>query len=128
MALSAVAAARDQKSIERAIGALAARFGNRLVTSTSTREQHGHTLTWIPNQPPDAVVFPISPEDAALAVRLCAAHGAPMIPYGAGTSLEGHVNAPYGGVSIDCSMMNRIIAVHPEDLTCIVEPGVTRKQ
>jgi D-lactate dehydrogenase (cytochrome) len=129
MALSAVAAARrDQKSIERAIGALAARFGNRLVTSTAVREQHGHTLTWIPNQPPDAVVFPQSTEDVQDAVRLCAAHRVPVIPFGAGTSLEGHLNAPQGGVSLDFRDMNRVLAVHAEDLDCVVEPGITRKQ
>jgi D-lactate dehydrogenase (cytochrome) len=129
MALSAVAAApRDRKSIERAIGALAARFGNRLVTSTAVREQHGHTLTWIPNQPPDAVVFPQSSEDVQDAVKLCAAHRVPVIPFGAGTSLEGHVNAAHGGVSLDFRDMNRVLAVHAEDLDCVVEPGITRKQ
>jgi D-lactate dehydrogenase (cytochrome) len=129
MALSAVAAAgRDQKSVERAIGALAARFGNRLVTSTAVREQHGHTLTWIPNQPPDAVVFPQSTEDVQDAVKLCAAHRMPVIPFGAGTSLEGHLNAPQGGVSLDFRDMNRVLAVHAEDLDCVVEPGITRKQ
>jgi D-lactate dehydrogenase (cytochrome) len=129
MALSTLGAApRDQKSIERAIGALAARFGNRLVTSTAVREQHGHTLTWIPNQPPDAVVFPQSTEDVQDAVKLCAAHRVPVIPFGAGTSLEGHLNAPQGGVSLDFRDMNRVLAVHAEDLDCVVEPGITRKQ
>jgi D-lactate dehydrogenase (cytochrome) len=129
MALSAVAAARrNEKSIERAIGALTARFGNRLVTSTAVREQHGHTLTWIANQPPDAVLFPQSTEDVQDAVRLCAAHRMPVIPFGAGTSLEGHVNAPLGGVSLDFRDMSRVLAVHAEDLDCAVEPGITRKQ
>jgi D-lactate dehydrogenase (cytochrome) len=129
MALSTLGAApRDQKSVERAIGALAARFGNRLVTSTAVREQHGHTLTWIANQPPDAVVFPQSTEDVQDAVKLCAAHRMPVIPFGAGTSLEGHLNAPQGGVSLDFRDMNRVLAVHAEDLDCVVEPGITRKQ
>ena len=129
MALSALAAApRDRKSMERAIGALAARFGNRLVTSTAVREQHGHTLTWIANQPPDAVVFPQSTEDVQDTVKLCAAHRVPVIPFGAGTSLEGHLNAPQGGVSLDFRDMNRVLAVHAEDLDCVVEPGITRKQ
>jgi D-lactate dehydrogenase (cytochrome) len=128
MALSALAAPRDQKSIEGAIGALAARFGNRLVTSTAVREQHGHTLTWIPNQPPDAVVFPQSTEDVQDAVKLCAAYRVPVIPFGAGTSLEGHLNAPQGGVSLDFREMKRVLAVHAEDLDCVVEPGITRKQ
>jgi D-lactate dehydrogenase (cytochrome) len=107
--------------------ALAARFGNRLVTSQAVRSQHGHTLTWLANAPPDAVVFVETTQDVVDAVRLCAAHDAPIIPFGAGTSLEGHVNAPFGGVSIDTSRMDRIIAVHAEDLDCVVEPGVRRK-
>jgi len=107
--------------------ALAARFGKGLVTSEAVRIQHGHTLTWIENAPPDAVVFVESQQDVIDAVRLCAAHDAPIIPFGVGSSLEGHVNALHGGVSLDCSRMNRIVAVHAEDLDCVVEPGVTRK-
>ncbi|MBN9469646.1 MAG: FAD-binding protein [Bosea sp.] len=107
---------------------LAARFGNRLVTSLAVRQQHGHTLTWIPNQPPDAVVFPQSTEEVSAIVKLCAAHGVPVIAFGTGTSLEGHVNAPYGGVCIDMSQMKKVVAVHAEDLDCVVEAGVTRKE
>jgi len=119
---------RDQKAVDRAISALAARFGNRLVTSQAVREQHGNILTWIENQPPDAVVFPQSAEDVQDAVRICMQHKVPVIPYGTGTSLEGHINAPRGGVTLDVRDMNRILAVHAEDLDCVVEPGVTRKQ
>ena len=108
--------------------ALAASFGNRLVTSLAVRQQHGHTLTWIPNQPPDAVVFPQSTEEVSQIVKLCAAHGVPVIAFGTGTSLEGHVNATFGGVCIDMSQMKRIIAVHAEDLDVVVEAGVTRKE
>ena len=108
--------------------ALAARFGNRLVTSQAVREQHGHTLTWIPNMPPDAVVYPQSTEDVSEIVKLCAENGVPVIAFGTGTSLEGHVNAVYGGVCIDLSQMKRIIAVHAEDLDVVVEAGVTRKE
>ena len=129
MALSAATAVqRDRGSLQSALEALTARFGNRLVTSTAVREQHGHTLTWIRNQPPDAVVFPQTTEDVQDAVRLCAAHRLPVIPFGAGTSLEGHLNAPQGGVSLDFRDMNRVLAVHAEDLDCAVEPGITRKQ
>jgi D-lactate dehydrogenase (cytochrome) len=74
------------------------------------------------------VVFPQSTADVQEIVRICAAHGAPVIPFGTGTSLEGQVNAPRGGVSIDVRDMNRVLAVHAEDLDCVVEPGVTRKQ
>jgi D-lactate dehydrogenase (cytochrome) len=119
---------RSEKAVKAAIAALAAKFGNRLVTSQAVREQHGNTLTWIENQPPDAVVFPQSAEDVQDAVRICVQHKIPVIPYGTGTSLEGHINAPQGGVSIDFRDMNRVLSVHAEDLDCVVEPGVTRKQ
>ncbi|HTR13902.1 MAG TPA: FAD-linked oxidase C-terminal domain-containing protein [Roseiarcus sp.] len=107
-------------------GDLAARFGNRFTASDAIRKAHGHTLTWLENQPPDAVVFAESREDVIDVVKLCARHDAPVVPYGVGTSLEGHVNAPHGGVSLDCSRMNEILAVNAEDLDCVVEPGVTR--
>ena len=129
MAVAELAAQpRNEKAVKAAIAALAATFGNRLVTSQAVREQHGNILTWIENQPPDAVVFPQSAEDVQDAVRICTQHKVPVIPYGTGTSLEGHINAPLGGVSIDFRDMNRVLAVHAEDLDCVVEPGVTRKQ
>jgi D-lactate dehydrogenase (cytochrome) len=118
----------DRKPVETVIAALAANFGNRLVTSSAVREQHGNTLTWIGNQPPDAVVFPQTTEDVQKIVRLCAAERVPVIAFGAGTSLEGQVNAPRGGVCLDFRDMNRVLAVHAEDLDCVVEPGITRKQ
>ena len=118
---------RDPKAIEVAIRALAAKFGNRLVTSRAVREQHGNTVTWIENQPPDAVVFPQSTEDVQEIVRICAERRVPIIPFGTGTSLEGHVNAPQGGVSIDVRDMNQVLAVHAEDLDCVIQPGITRK-
>jgi D-lactate dehydrogenase (cytochrome) len=110
------------------IAALTAAFGNRVVTSAAVREQHGNTVTWLDNQPPDAVVYPQSTGDVQEIVRICAAHGLPVVPFGVGSSLEGHVNAPFGGVSIDFRDMNKVIAVHPEDLDCVIEPGITRKQ
>jgi D-lactate dehydrogenase (cytochrome) len=118
---------RDAHATESAVAALSARFGNRVVTSRAVREQHGNTFTWIENQPPDAVVYPQSTADVQDIVRICAAHRVPVIPYGTGTSLEGHVNAPFGGVSIDFRDMNRVLAVHAEDLDCVIEPGITRK-
>jgi D-lactate dehydrogenase (cytochrome) len=119
---------RDPQAVAAVVAALAARFGNRLVTSLAVREQHGNTVTWIENQPPDAVVFPQTSADVQDIVRLCAAHRMPVIAFGTGTSLEGHVNAPHGGVCIDFRDMNRVLAVHAEDLDCVVEPGITRKQ
>jgi D-lactate dehydrogenase (cytochrome) len=102
-------------------------FGNRVVTSQAVRDQHGNTLTWVPNQPPDAVVFPQSTEEVQQIVRLCATNDVPVIPFGTGTSLEGHVNAPFGGISIDFRDMTKVLAVHAEDLDCVIEPGITRK-
>jgi D-lactate dehydrogenase (cytochrome) len=127
-AKSVIPPVRDPKAVEAAIAALAAAFGNRLVTSLAVREQHGNTFTWIANEPPDAVMFPQSAADVQQIVRICAAHRVPVIAFGTGTSLEGHVNAPRGGISIDMRDLNRVLAVHSEDLDCVVEPGVTRKQ
>jgi D-lactate dehydrogenase (cytochrome) len=120
-------ARRDPKSIDAAVRELTARFGNRVVTSRAVREQHANTVTWIENQPPDAVVFPQSTEEVQDIVRICAARRVPVIPFGTGTSLEGHVNAPFGGVSIDVRDMNKVLAVHAEDLDCVIQPGITRK-
>jgi D-lactate dehydrogenase (cytochrome) len=118
---------RASPAIESTLSKLAATFGNRLVTSQAVREQHGNTLTWIPNQPPDAVIYPQSTEEVQTIVRICAAHRVPVIPFGTGTSLEGQVNAPRGGISIDVRDMNRVLAVHAEDLDCVIESGITRK-
>jgi D-lactate dehydrogenase (cytochrome) len=118
----------DRNAVEAVIAALAAMVGNRLVTSQAVREQHANTVTWLGNQPPDAVVFPHTTEEVQQIVRLCAAHRVPIIAFGTGTSLEGQVNAPRGGVSLDFRDMNRVLAVHAEDLDCVIEPGVTRKQ
>jgi len=116
-----------QKGRETAVDALTAAFGNRVVTALAVRRQHGNTFTWIENQPPDAVVYPQMTDDVQRIVRICAEHGMPIIPFGVGSSLEGHVNAPQGGVSIDFRDMNRLVKVHAEDLDCVVEPGITRK-
>ena len=121
-------AARSPDLHAAALAALAPRLGERLSVAPAVREQHGNTTTWVTNQPPDAVAFPASTEEVQAIVRICAAHGLPVIPFGTGTSLEGQVNAPFGGVSIDFRDMNRVLAVHPQDLDCVVEPGVTRKQ
>jgi D-lactate dehydrogenase (cytochrome) len=118
----------DRNAAATVIAALAARYGNRLVTSQALREQHGHTTTWIDNQPPDAVVFPQATDEVQDIVRLCATHRVPVIGFGQGTSLEGQLNAPRGGICLDFRDMNRVLAVHAEDLDCVVEPGITRKQ
>jgi D-lactate dehydrogenase (cytochrome) len=120
--------ARDPAAVNAVIAALAAEFGNRLVTSQAVREQHANTTTWIENEAPDAVVFPQTTADVQTIVRICAAHRVPVIPFGTGTSLEGHINAPLGGVSVDFRDMNKVLAVNAQDLDCVVEPGITRKQ
>ncbi|MBN8994537.1 MAG: FAD-binding protein [Rhizobiales bacterium] len=119
---------RNEAGIGAAIPALVARFGERVALGEALRRQHGATTNWLATQAPDAVVFAESTAEVAEIVKLCAASRVPVIPFGVGTSLEGHVNAPGGGVCIDLSRMNRIVAVHAEDLDCTVEAGVTRKQ
>ena len=91
------------------------------------REQHAHTTTWLKSQPPDAVVLAQETSDIQDVVRICASHGVPVIAFGTGTSLEGQVNAPAGGVCIDLRDMNKVLEVHAEDLDCVIQPGVTRK-
>jgi D-lactate dehydrogenase (cytochrome) len=110
------------------IAALKARFAERCSTALVVREQHGRDESSFAAPPPSAVVFAESTQDVADAVKLAGQYNVPVIPYGAGTSLEGHMLALRGGVSIDLSQMNRIIAVNAEDLTVTVQPGVTRKQ
>ena len=119
---------RNEDGVALAVAILKQRFGERCQTGMAIREQHGHTTTWIRNQPPDAVVFAHAAEDVVEVVRVCAEHRVPVIAFGTGTSLEGHVNAPAGGISIDLREMKRVLAVHDEDLDCVVEPGVTRKE
>lgn len=104
------------------------RFGERLSTAAAVREQHGRDESPFPVTPPDAVVFCESTEDVSAVVRLASEHGVPVIPFGVGSSLEGHLLAVEGGVSIDLSRMTRIVRLNPEDLTVSVEAGVTREQ
>ncbi|WP_298839402.1 FAD-linked oxidase C-terminal domain-containing protein [uncultured Roseobacter sp.] len=118
---------RNETGIETVTGILKQSFGERLQTGQSIREQHGHTTTWIENQAPDAVVFPHSTVEVSDIVKVCATHDVPVIPYGTGTSLEGHVNAPAGGICIDLSQMNAVLEVNADDLDCRVQPGVTRE-
>lgn len=115
-------------AVKTAVALLEARLGSKVVTSTEVCRQHANTTTWLPNEPADAVIFAASTEDVQEAVRIAATHRVPIIPFGTGTSLEGHVNAPFGGICIDVSQMNDVLAVHPEDLDCVVQPGVTRKK
>ena len=108
--------------------ALRARFGERFVTSLAVREQHGRDESPFDVPPPEAVVFCESTEDVAFAVATAAEHRVPVIPYGAGSSLEGHLLAVQGGVSVDVSRMNRVLRLDADDLLVTVQAGVTRMQ
>ena len=110
------------------LDALQAHFGARCSTALAVREQHGRDESPIDAPPPEAVVYCESTEDVAAVVRLADRYAVPVIPFGVGSSLEGHLLAVQGGISIDLSRMNRIIAVQPEDLTVTVQAGVTRMQ
>lgn len=119
---------RNEEGIATVLGILKQRFGERFQTGKSMREQHAHTTTYIPTQAPDGVVFAETTGEVQEIVRACAAHRVPLIAFGVGSSLEGHVNAPGGGISLDLSRMNRVLAVNAQDLDCTVEPGVTREE
>ena len=107
---------------------LRALLGDRLTTSRGVREHHGKDESYYPYAPPDAVVFAHSTEEVRDIINICRRHKTPMIPYGVGTSLEGHTLAINGGVCVDLSQMNKVLAIHAEDLDCTVQAGVTRKQ
>ncbi len=110
------------------IGRLVHDFGERAVTNASVREQHGHGEGLADAAPPDVVVYPRSNEEVAAIVRLCHAARVPVIAFGVGTSLEGHVAALYGGVCLDLSRMDRVLEINADDLDCRVQAGVTREQ
>ena len=107
---------------------LQALLGGRLSTSLAVREQHGHDESYHAAHAPDAVAFAHSTEEVAEIVKICGRHGRPVIPFGTGTSLEGHVAALHGGISIDMTQMDQVLEVNQEDLDCRVQAGVTRKQ
>ena len=107
---------------------LEAILGERLSTSAAERERHGRDESYHPVEAPDAVAFVESTEEVAAVVSVCARYRCPVIPFGTGTSLEGHVAARLGGVSIDLSRMNEVLEVNADDLDCRVQAGVTRKQ
>ena len=120
---------RRQKSAMVALFAqLSSRLPGRFDTSAVICAQHAGTLTGLDQQPPDVVVFPQTADDVQAVVAMAQAHNCPIIPFGAGTSLEGQVNAPHGGISLDLSRMTRILRMSPDDLDVTVEPGVTLDQ
>jgi D-lactate dehydrogenase (cytochrome) len=118
---------RNETGIATAAAIFKQSFGERFQTGEAIRAQHCHTTTWVPPQLPDGVIFVETAEDVKSIVQVAATHRVPLIPFGAGSSLEGQVNAPSGGFSLDFTRMNRLIAVNAEDLDCVVEPGITRE-
>lgn len=118
----------ENQRFAQAIEALQQRFGKQLSTNLTTRQQHAHTMTWLENQPADAVLVAHDKYDVADAVKICSEHKMPVIAFGIGSSLEGQLNAPHGGLCIDMSTMNQILHVNAEDLTATVQAGVTREE
>ena len=115
-------------SIESAIEALAPHFGERLSRAAAILEQHGKDEAWHAPSPPDAVIWPHSTEEVSLVAKTCHKHGCPIVAWGAGTSLEGHVIPVQGGITLDFGEMKKVLAVHPEDMDVVVQPGITRKR
>ena len=122
------ASAPVRRGTAQAVDALKARFGDACATGEAVRAHHAKGEAYHAPVLPDAVLFPTSTEEVAEIVRLCAAHGCPVTPFGTGTSLEGHPIPLEGGISLDMSKMDRILAVNAEDLDAVVQPGVTRRR
>lgn len=114
--------------VDHAITQLTQLLGDRLSTSVAVREHHGHDESGFKPLPPDAVAFAQSTEEVSEIVKVCAQHNVPIIAYGTGTAIEGHVQAIHGGICIDMSQMDHILAVNQEDMDCTVQAGVTRLQ
>ncbi|MGH9315205.1 MAG: FAD-binding oxidoreductase, partial [Vicinamibacterales bacterium] len=115
-------------SLDALVADLRALLSDRVSVAAAVRDHHSRGESYHKPHPPDAVVFPESTEEVAAVVSACARHGAPVVPFGAGTSLEGHVAALHGGVSIDMTRMNRIVRMSAEDLDVTVEAGVMHRQ
>lgn len=110
------------------LAALRALLGDRLSTAQAVLDQHAQSETHVAARAPDAVAFPQSTEEVAQIAALCAAHAMPMVGFGAGTSLEGHALAAYGGLTLDFRLMDRVLAVSAEDMIAVVQPGITRER
>src|SRR5690349_11643323 len=107
---------------------LSTRLGDRFTTAAAVRDHHARDESYHAAAAPDAVAYPESTDDVRAIVNLCARYRAPIVSFGAGTSLEGHVIAPRGGLALDMTRMNRVLRVSPEDMDATVEAGITRKQ
>ena len=117
-----------QDNIKTALDALKNLFGARLTTATTEIETHSHDETHAHTHPPDAVVYPLDAGEVSALIKICAQNRCPIIPFGVGTSLEGHVVPFHGGISVDMSRMNTIITINQDDMDAVVEAGVTRNQ
>ena len=118
----------NKKNIQECISKIKDKFGQQFSDSKSIREQHSHTMTIHESELPDGVLFASNKNDVSDAVKICNDYRCPIIPFGVGSSFEGHVNAPFGGLSIDLNNMNEILNVYQDDLLVTVQPGVTREQ
>ncbi len=118
----------DKELLLNAISELQNLFGNSFTTNESILNRHGQDEAYHPVAPPDAVVFPKTTEEVKKVIKICQRFRIPVVPFGVGTSLEGGVCAIHGGVSIDFSEMNKVLQVNNDDMDCLVEAGVTRKQ
>ena len=118
----------NKKNIQECISKIKDKFGQQFSDSKSIREQHSHTMTIHESELPDGVLFASNKNDVSDAVKICSDFRCPIIPFGVGSSFEGHVNAPFGGLSIDLNNMNEILNVYQDDLLVTVQPGVTREQ
>ncbi|MGB1876970.1 MAG: FAD-binding oxidoreductase [Rhodospirillaceae bacterium] len=116
----------DVRAIDDLIARLQTQFGDRCTVNSDIRERHGRGESWHPAAMPDVVVFPHTTEDVSAVVRMCTDTNIPIIPFGAGTSLEGQVQAVHGGVSLDLSQMTKLIAINASDMDCVIQPGVMR--
>lgn len=126
--MASVTARLAETDTSSLIAELTEAFGDQVSTSAAVLERHGNDESYHKGEPPDAVVFARSTDDVSRAVKICAKFNAPIIAFGTGTALEGHITAPFGGVCIDVSEMNEILKVNAEDLDVSVQAGVTRKQ
>lgn len=115
-------------AVQAALAELAPVFGARLLTQPSVLAQYGAAESWLPAAPPDAALVLRDTAEVSQALAICHRHGAPVIPFGAGSSIEGQVLAPQGGITLDLSGMDKVLAIHPEDMDCTVQCGVTRQR
>ena len=118
----------DPQSIKLCVKKLKEEFGQQFSNTQSILEQHTHTMTIHESELPDGVVFVETKNDVQKVVNICKEYKCPIIPFGVGSSFEGHLNAPYGGISVDMNNMNKILKVYQDDLLVVVQPGVTREQ